>query len=91
MTAYHTIYSADDDVKYVQDHLNQALADPQVCRALDNLNADYYLDFGRAEVSGHDHSSWYAGFEGLTESGVLTEVHREGNAVLYEITACSAP
>ena len=91
VTAYHTIYSADDDVKYVQDHLNQALTDPQVCRALDNLNADYYLDFGRAEVSGHDHSSWYAGFEGLSESGVLTEVHREGDAVLYKITACSAP
>ena len=91
VTAYHTIYSADDDVKYVQDHLNQALMDPQVCRALDNLNADYYLDFGYAEVNGHDHSSWYAGFEGLAESGVLTEVHREGDAVLYKITACSAP
>lgn len=91
VTAYHTIYSADDDVKYVQDHLNQALTDPQVCRALENLNADYYLDFGRTEVSGHDHSSWYTGFEGLAESGILTEVHREGRAVLYEITACSVP
>lgn len=88
VTAYHTIYTPEEDVGYIQQHLNRVFDDPKVCQALNDLNAGYYLDFGYQEVNGGDHALWYPGYEGLTDSEILAEIHREGDAVLYQITAC---
>ncbi|MDY6052251.1 MAG: DUF6541 family protein [Rothia sp. (in: high G+C Gram-positive bacteria)] len=89
VTAYHTIYSADEETKYLQHNLNNALYDQQVCQIIDENNIDFYLDFGKKEVNSGDHIGWYMGYEDLPQSGVLREVYRSGDAVLYEIVACS--
>lgn len=88
VTAYHTIYAADEQTWYIQQNLNKALRDSQVCQIADQNSIDYYLDFGTEEVNGGNHVGWYRGYEDLPQSGVLTEVYRSGDAVLYEITAC---
>lgn len=91
VSAYHTLGRVDKDVKYLQQNLNRAGQDPKVCSILDEKNLDYYLDFGQQEVGYGDHSADYPGFQNLAQSGVVREVYREGDqAVLYEITACSA-
>ncbi|MFW0107694.1 DUF6541 family protein [Rothia sp. P7181] len=89
VTAYHTIYVEEPEVKYVQEHLNQAKDDPKVCRIIKKDRMNYYLDFGKQEVNGDDHTHRYQGFENLKNSGILSEVHRQGDAILYRITACN--
>ncbi len=89
VSAYHTIYTPDPATQYIEQNLNKAGRDPQVCRILTQKNMDYYLDFGDKEVNGDDHSARYRGFENLQGSGILTKVHSEGQAVLYKITGCN--
>lgn len=89
VTAYHTIYTADEETAYIQQNLNKALYDQRVCQIADSNNIDFYLDFGKKEVNSGDHIGWYMGYENLPQTGVLQEVYRSGDAVLYEIVACS--
>lgn len=88
VSAPHTIWSATDDELYLQHHLNQALTDPKVCQIVQKTHFDYYLDFGKREVTGSDHTGWFLGYENVTKTGALTEVYRHGDAALYKITAC---
>lgn len=56
----------------------------EACAAVRELNADYLLDFGRNYVfPGTPRADPFDGISGIEDSPVLTEVDREGTAVLY--------
>lgn len=59
------------------------------CRAAKDLNVEFVLDFGREYVfEGTKRALPYLGISGVERSDVLTEVDRQGEAVLYKITGC---
>ncbi|MFD5866067.1 DUF6541 family protein [Agromyces sp. NPDC127015] len=80
--------------KIINERLNEALEDPAVCDAVRSAGVTYVLDFGGyfkdagetgLEIDG---TTPYLGLRDLAEAGVGEEVDREGDAVLYRITAC---
>jgi hypothetical protein len=72
--------------KKIIEELNEAAVDPSVCTEVERLNVDYVLDFGHREVHGGDHG--YDGLDNLALDGVGRLIDSEGEAKLYEITAC---
>lgn len=82
----HILASYGDDVDEVYNKLNDAAADPSVCRSVESTSVDYVLDFGTKEVHGADHG--FVGLRDLEENGVARVVDEEGEARLLEITAC---
>lgn len=86
--------TTDPRAVIINKELNNALTDPQVCDVVRALGTDYVLDFGKfSRKPGRsgvqlDGASGYVGLLNLKDSGVVTEVDREGAAVLYRITAC---
>lgn len=74
------------DRDLVMSELRDAAERPEVCDAVDRLNVRWVLDFGKNEVHGGDHR--YPGIEDLAASDSVVEVDREGDAVLYRVTAC---
>ncbi|PFG31898.1 DUF6541 family protein [Paramicrobacterium agarici] len=76
----------------VNGKLNEAVDEAGVCDAIKATGARYVLDFGADRFDGSrlDVKTWI-GFEGLLdldESSAVEEVDREGDKVLYRITAC---
>lgn len=62
---------------------------PTACAAAEELGAHYVLDFGDLYVfKGTDRALPFRGITNVEHSSVLTEIDREGNAALYEITGC---
>ncbi|WP_069385649.1 DUF6541 family protein [Cellulosimicrobium cellulans] len=76
----------DEDRALVATALNQALDDPQVCKAVERLDVGYVLDLGRHLSDGGQ--GGYPGLDGLEEADVARLVARDGDARLYEVTAC---
>lgn len=63
----------------------------EACRAAKDLRVEFVLDFGREYVfPGTKRALPYLGISGIERSDVLTEVDRQGDAVLYRITGCKA-
>lgn len=61
----------------------------EACTAAQKLGVEYVLDFGRDYVfPGTPRAQPYIGVSGVERSDVLTEIDRQGNAVLYKITGC---
>ncbi|GAB2510897.1 DUF6541 family protein [Paramicrobacterium agarici] len=76
----------------VNTQLNEAGDETGVCDAIRSTDVRYVLDFGMDRLDGRrlDVKTWI-GFEGLLdldESDIVEEVDREGDKVLYRITAC---
>jgi hypothetical protein len=76
----------DPDRALVASSLNEALTDPAVCEAVDDLGIGYVLAMGRHLSDGGQ--GGFPGLEGLEEAGVARLVAAEGEARLYEVTAC---
>ena len=78
----------------INARLNEALDDPEVCQAVREVGVTHVLDFGTYfRDSGEtgvriDGSTPFVGLRDLERAGVAEEVDREGEAVLYRITAC---
>ncbi|WP_430645963.1 DUF6541 family protein [Agromyces sp. GXS1127] len=61
-----------------------------VCDELDDLGIDYVLDFGdRYVISGRGDADRYAGLNDLARSEAVTLIAEQGEARLYEISACN--
>jgi len=82
------------EARLINEHLADALEDPAVCEAVRSTGVSYVLDFGGyfkdagetgLEIDG---TTPFRGLRDLAEAGVAEEVDREGDAVLYRITAC---
>lgn len=89
----HFNVSPDPRHVLVNMHLSDAASDPEVCAALADLDVGYVLDFGiytrdAGGVLSFDSTTDYRGLVDLADSGVVTELDREGDKVLYEITGC---
>lgn len=89
----HFNVSADPRHVLINMHLADATSDPEVCDALAELGVKYALDFGvytrdAGGVLSFDSTTDFRGLVDLADSGVVTELDREGDKVLYEITGC---
>ncbi|MGY1748075.1 DUF6541 family protein [Modestobacter sp. SYSU DS0511] len=76
-----------DEAKIVAEGLRHASTDPEVCRALADLDVGYALDFG-APLWRDGRGLSYPGLTGLAHSDAVRLVDHEGRARLYEVTAC---
>ncbi|WAH96521.1 DUF6541 family protein [Arthrobacter sp. MMS18-M83] len=85
-TAKHILTSNTRDVELLNQQLRNADHDPAVCAAARSAKVKYVLDFGSKEVHGGSHS--FPGLENLQTSTSVKLVLQEGDARLYELTAC---
>lgn len=88
VNAYHTNFVDTPETDTVDLYLKDWQSNPDVCPALDSLDAKYYVDFGTQEILNADHSIRFAGLMGAKDAPGIEEVYRSGDAALYEITAC---
>jgi hypothetical protein len=85
-TAKHVLTANTRDVEVLNAHLRDAGEVPGVCEAARATGVRYALDFGTKEVHGGNHP-----FPGLTDLGsspAVKLVFRQGEAALFELTAC---
>ena len=82
----HMLVDVSDDMELINDGLENALTDAEVCDAVDALDVGYVLDFGTREV--HPDTHPLPGLDDLEDSGVVELADSEGDARLYRITAC---
>jgi hypothetical protein len=76
------------DRNLVGESLDTAASNPEVCAALERLNAHYVVvDQGRLWGGGAQ-SSRFAGIDGVAEAPGFDEVAAVGTARLYRISAC---
>ncbi|MET0725534.1 MAG: DUF6541 family protein [Leifsonia sp.] len=74
------------DTVAIMEGLRDADSDPTVCEALRDTNTWYVLDFGGREVHNGEHV--FSGFADLEDSGAVKLVDEQGDARLYQVTAC---
>lgn len=86
VTAPHILYGETPLRDVVRDRLDEAGTDPSVCPLLREDHVTYALDMGTLGV--HGAQNVYGGFDRLADAPGFEEVAREGDAVLYRITAC---
>lgn len=82
----HILVDVSEDAQTVNDHLADAATQPSVCDALRATGVGFVLDFGEREV--HNGSHPLPGLDELADSGVVRLVDSQGDARLYEVTAC---
>lgn len=82
----HIFYSLSPEGQIVVDRLDEMLTDSTVCAAVQELNADYVLDFGSKEVHGGDHP--FSGLDNVSSETGFELVDEEGDARLYRVTGC---
>lgn len=83
----HALMDVSDDLQLVNSHLRDAREMPGVCDAIDRLDVDYVLDFGSDGVHSHD-AELFAGVEDLQDSPAVRLIDSQGDARLYQVTAC---
>lgn len=87
-TSHHTLEHATDEDQMFEQHLREASTNPAVCAAVQEVGADYVLDFGGRNVND---SPWdFPGFHDLDEAPGFTLVDSQGEAALYRIDACAS-
>lgn len=85
-TTTHVLFDESPEQAVLREALDEAATVPSVCPAVQDLGAGWVLDFGTQEVNrGHNP---YPGFLDLATARGFEEVDRQGQAVLYRITAC---
>lgn len=82
----HILVDVSEDAALINEHLDDADTMPAVCDAVAELGVGFALDFGGREVHGGSHP--LPGLEDLANSGAVRLVDSEGDAKLYEVTAC---
>jgi hypothetical protein len=89
----HFNLSGDPDHVIINTRLVDAAEDPEVCEAVRRQGVEYALDFGSyfrdaAGLLRFDATASYPGLVGLDDAEGFEEIDREGDSVLYRITAC---
>lgn len=85
-TTTHVFYTETPDLITINNSLDEAASRPATCAAVDRLHVRYVLDFGSREVHGGAHPM--PGFDSLATSKGFKELARQGNAALFQVTAC---
>lgn len=83
----HLLYRTSPSDAVIARHLREAVAGGDVCAAARELGVGYILDFGRYAVD-NPGAHEYPGLDDLASSDAVVEIDREGDAVLYRLTAC---
>lgn len=80
---------SDPDIAVIRTSLRDAAEDPEVCAALSDEGAEYYLQMDPHGIGEVDSNAQYPGFVGIDENtSGFRLVDRSGEASLYRITAC---
>jgi len=82
----HTLMDIGDEVRTINNGLDEAGGESAVCDAVRDLGVGFVLDFAGREVHPGEHT--FAGLDGLAQAGAVRLVDEQGAARLYEITAC---
>lgn len=82
----HVGSTGGDENLTILTRLHVAGSDPEICRLVETLNSYYVLDFGGPELHLGDHN--YPGVEDLATKPGFRLLDSEGDAALYEVTAC---
>ncbi|HZK05380.1 MAG TPA: DUF6541 family protein [Actinomycetaceae bacterium] len=85
VTAPHIFYGMTPVREIVYENLDEAAFDAEVCPVLMDENVRYVLDFGSMGVHGRRP---YEGLDAVRRAPGFELVASEGDARLYEITAC---
>ena len=85
-TAKHVLTANSPAVEILNAQLRNADTVPAVCDAARATHVHYVLDFGVKEVHGGNHR--FPGLEDLEHSSAVRLVLEQGEARLYELTAC---
>lgn len=89
---FYMMVAPSDNVRFINENLNQAASYPQVCQALARENASYVLDLDPHWISGaesdEDIRADYSGLENLDSAPGFTPVLQVGSDTLYRVTAC---
>ncbi|WDG18958.1 DUF6541 family protein [Microbacterium sp. Clip185] len=80
----HALVEMDDARTRIVAALREGRFDAAACRAANEDDVRYVLDFGTAGVHGP-----IEGYSGLGDSSQLTLIDEQGDARLYELTGCS--
>lgn len=83
----HTGSTYDQRIEELIAYLGED--DPRACGLANEVHAFYVLDFGTGYI--FEDTPRAEPFEGITDvkgSSLLTEIDRQGDAVLYELTGC---
>lgn len=83
----HALMEIGPELQLINDGLNEASAGDDVCRAIDDLDVGFVLDFGTKEVHPGE-KNVLPGLQDLAESQDVRLVDQQGGAKLYEIVAC---
>ncbi|WP_026551298.1 DUF6541 family protein, partial [Arthrobacter sp. H20] len=83
----HVGSTGTEDTLRILTRLHNAAVDPQVCELVAKLNSYYVLEFDGPELHLGDHN--YPGVEDLDAKPGFQLLDSEGDAHLYEVTACS--
>lgn len=77
------------DPRYMELTSSLGEGSDRACALAEELDVNFVLDFGTRYVfSGTPRAEPFSGISGLDDPEALTEVDREGDAVLYEVTGC---
>jgi hypothetical protein len=85
---YHQTQRKNADMRAIAEGLAEADTKPAVCDAVRRLNVGYALDLGEQYLLNHPSSLQYPGLQDLENSTSVKLVDQEGNAKLYQVTAC---
>lgn len=85
-TFKHVNYMHTHGAEVILNDLKSVTRDPEVCSVLESLDARYVLYFPGHQIFGRELPD---GFIGLPTAKGFTLVDRQGEARLYEVTACS--
>lgn len=80
----HTLVEMDETRTRIVEALREGRFDAAACRAADEDDVRYVLDFGTVGVHGP-----IEGYPGLGQSSQLILIDEQGDARLYELTGCS--
>ncbi len=86
-TLKHVLFDATENDQIIIDHLSAINQLPEVCRALDEENVHWVLDFGNVQLVNQIINP-YPGWFHLAVVRGFEPVASEGTAVLYKVTAC---
>lgn len=86
-TSVHTIGTLSANEEIMNAELDQAVVDPQVCPALNDLDVRWVLDFGQTDQI-NESDNHYPGWDDLAVAPGFTPVVSRGSLVLYRVDAC---
>lgn len=85
---YYMFQREDDEVDYINRHLNRVTKDDKVCPLLEKHNITYVVNLDPQMIGNYDYRDRYRGLKITQDTPGFEHVVRRGESSLYRITAC---